>query len=300
MTRAFTSHIAIVAVFILWGTSGLFTRLIPASAQTFVFADALIGVVILALLLFFTGQYRELLNLKSLAVAIAVGFLMTITGVLFFQALLLTSITNTLLSHYTMPVFVILLAPLFLGERSNRSVLVALPVALAGLAIILPLEDLSLGNMDVVGIGFAVASAIFYALNIIWTRRLGSRLSPLPVAFGTYVASAVSLAPFVLSQPSGVQAMINYAPLFILKGVAISALPMVAYAWCLSEIEAQRVSIIGFLEPLSAIVLAAIFFAEIPSVRTLIGGLLILAAGYWVLRKSGETARIVAVEPPSY
>lgn len=296
LSRRSTSYAAVVSAFVMWGTVGLFVRAMDVSSYTFVFADAVVTVAILVPLLFITGHYRELRDLRNLAVCVSIGFLATATGVLYYQGVQMTTVTNAILGHYTMPVFVVVLAPFFLPERRKLVVLIALPVALAGLLTILPLEDLSLGNTDVVGIGFAVASAIFYALSLIGTRWLGGTYSALTIAATMYTANAIGLAVFVLSQPTQVAALAGSVPFFLVKGIVVAALPGLLYAWSLKFINAQRASIIGFLEPLSGIVLAMLFLGEVPGVKTLIGGLLILGAGYWVIARGGEADEAIGRE----
>lgn len=293
MNNRAAGYIAVTMAFVLWGSVGLWVRAINASASTFVFADAVCTVLLLTPLLVASGKYREIASPRKLAIMVGIGFFATLTGVLYYQAVKLTTVTNALLSHYTMPVFVVLLVPILLGERRRRSVLAALPIALAGLVAILPMEDLSLQNADLLGIGFGVASAIFYALSLIGTRRLGGIYSALAVTWTMYLANAVGLAPFVLTQPAEVGVLVQSAPLFVLKGILVAGGPGLLYVWGLKRIEAQRASIMGFIEPLSGIILAALFLAEVPGFNTLVGGLLILGASYLVMRR-GRTADIPA------
>lgn len=295
MSNRLAGYAALVAAFVMWGSVGLWVRAIDADATTFVFADAVCTVIFLAPLLIASGKYREIASPRKLAITVGIGYFATLTGVLYYQAVKLTTVTNALLAHYTMPVFVVLLAPLLIGEQRRRSVLFALPVALLGLAAILPLDDLSLGNTDLVGITLGVASAIFYAFSLIGTRRLGGAYSALTVTWTMYLANATGLALFVLTQSSQVGILVQSAPFFILKGVTVATVPGLLFVWGLKRAEAQRASVMGFLEPLSGIVLAAVFLAEVPGFMTAIGGVLILGASYWVMRPGRVAA--VPVEP---
>jgi drug/metabolite transporter (DMT)-like permease len=71
--------------------------------------------------------------------------------------------------------------------------------------------------------------------------------------------------------------------LFVAKAVVTAILPFVIYMWAFQKIEAQRVSIIGYMEPLSGVAFAAAFLNEIPGWNTLIGGLMIIFAGAWIV-----------------
>ena len=52
-----------------------------------------------------------------------------------------------------------------------------------------------------------------------------------------------------------------------------------------THLPAQRVSIITYIEPLSAVILAFLFLREIPNIFTLIGGLLILTSSYLTIKE---------------
>jgi drug/metabolite transporter (DMT)-like permease len=81
--------------------------------------------------------------------------------------------------EFTMPVWVALLAVLFLGERMNRGRAVALVLGLAGIAIIL---RPGLGAFHPAALVMVLGSML-YAGNMILTKRLSSTDSPFAVLF---------------------------------------------------------------------------------------------------------------------
>jgi drug/metabolite transporter (DMT)-like permease len=282
------SYTACIMAYVLWGSTGIFVRVIGAGAMTLVFMDSIIGLTCLLPLVIIRRSYKELLNRRAIITVISIGLLGTITPTLFNLAVQTTTVTNTILSHYMMPFFVVLLAPLLIGEMRQRSVVFALPVGMLGLAAIMPLENITFQSRDLLGILIALASAVTFALQLLITRKFCVNLSAYTTAAAMCAMSIITLGPFVLSQPDQL-AMIGSMPLwFIVKGILNNAIPGLIYVWSLKAIEAQRISVIGFLEPLSAIILAFIFLGEVPGFRTLIGGALILGAGYWVITRRPE------------
>jgi len=81
--------------------------------------------------------------------------------------------------EFTMPVWVAVLATLFLGERMNRGRLVMLALGLAGIAIIVRPD---LGGLHP-AVFVMVLGSVFYAGNMIMTKRLSATDSPMAVLF---------------------------------------------------------------------------------------------------------------------
>jgi drug/metabolite transporter (DMT)-like permease len=67
-------------------------------------------------------------------------------------------------------------------------------------------------------------------------------------------------------------------PLFLLLGTVFTALNQTLYAASLRSLSAKTVSIISTLLPLYAAVTAIVFLGEIPTVETIIGGIVVIAA----------------------
>ena len=74
--------------------------------------------------------------------------------------------------------------------------------------------------------------------------------------------------------------------MLLLLGVVFTALAHTLFIRSMRTIKAQQASIIISLEPVYGIVLAALLLSEIPTVRMLIGGGLILGAAIYTMRRS--------------
>jgi len=103
------------------------------------------------------GQRRGLLALRGLA---GVGALL-----LFLVAVTRITVGETIVVHKANPLFVALLAPWLLGERAGRATLIAIPIGLAGVALIvrpgLPVEA-TVGGLAAIGSALLTAFAYLY------------------------------------------------------------------------------------------------------------------------------------------
>jgi drug/metabolite transporter (DMT)-like permease len=75
---------------------------------------------------------------------------------------------------------------------------------------------------------------------------------------------------------------------FVLMGVVHSTVAPIVYFKGLSLVEANRTAILGYLEPVGAVVFGMIFLNEYPKAVSLIGGGLIIFSGYITLIQKRE------------
>ena len=69
--------------------------------------------------------------------------------------------------------------------------------------------------------------------------------------------------------------------------VVHTVLALLLYMKGLREVEVNEAALLSYLDPLSAVVYAFLVFGEIPSLRTAVGGLLILSASLADILKKG-------------
>jgi drug/metabolite transporter (DMT)-like permease len=131
-----------------------------------------------------------------------------------------------------------------------------------------------------------LASVSFVALVII-SKPLaehygGLRLACMELSVATVVlAPAAALAAWGSPQPS-------WGWLAVL-GLGHTALALGIYLWALARVPATQVAILGYLEPVSAVVCGWLFLSEAPGLLTLLGGALIVVAGALVVVPSRST-----------
>jgi drug/metabolite transporter (DMT)-like permease len=276
-------HILLISAYAMWGTHGLWIRGIDVPVTTLVFMESAFASLILLPFLIYTKQIKQIASPRNFFVTVGVGALMALTVLALYRALQITTISNGILAHWIAPVLVVLFAPLFLPEKREKIFGFALAIAIGGLVIMTPFEDLSFGNKDLIGIGIALLSAVFFAGSIIATKKIAGSFSPMVMMLGVFIAEIIFTGPIALTDPATLGYFHQYVWLFMAKAVVTAILPFVIYMWSFQKIEAQRVSIIGYMEPLSGVAFAAVFLNEIPGWNTLIGGLMILAAGAWIV-----------------
>ena len=180
--------------------------------------------------------------------------------------------------EFTMPVWTAILAALFLGERLNRGRVVQLVLGLAGIAIIL---RPGLGAFHPAALVMVLGS-MFYAGNMIFTKRLSATDSALGV---TFWMSAVQMpVTFAAAAPVWVAPVLADAPWIL----AIGAGSFAAH-YCMTRAmklaDATVVTPIDFVRlPLIAVV-GALFYSEPFDPMVIAGAAVIFAGTYYSLSR---------------
>ncbi|OGW73227.1 MAG: hypothetical protein A3J72_06765, partial [Nitrospirae bacterium RIFCSPHIGHO2_02_FULL_40_19] len=220
---------------------------------------------------------KEFPGLKLLQYPLILGAASLINTFTYYLAFKHTTIANAVLTHYTAPVIVAFLAPLFLKERVTRPIIISIAIASAGLWIML--NGFSFNEGDALGITAGLVSGFAYAVVVILIRIYTQSFNPVVLAFFSNAVIAILLAPFVREFP------VNALWSFLVMGIVHSTIAPILYFKGLRYVSAGRTAVFGYIEPVIAIIFGIIFLSELPGKGSIIGGLLIIFSGYLTLRE---------------
>lgn len=275
----------ILIAIVLWSSLSIVIKLSGAPVHELIFFSCLISSCLIGLS-FSKKEYRkEIPKGRGLIYLIIIGPISLINSFSFFYAYKNTTVANAVLTHYTAPILVAFLAPIFLKERVTTKALIAVAVATAGLWIMLgvsagQLIDLMIaGDRNTGGILAGLLSGFAYAVLIILFRIFAQNFHPLIMTFFQNLIIAVILLPFVEFGKN----LLTGLWAFAVMGIVHSTIAPVLYFRGMKEVTANRAAILGYLEPVCAILLGIMFLGEGVSLNAVIGGILILSSGYLVL-----------------
>ena len=206
-----------------------------------------------------------------------------------FEAMKLSSVSVAVLATYTSPIFLALLAPLFLPERLSRVVLFALPVALTGLALI-ALTGSESAHARPLAIFIGVSGALVLAFLVIIQKHIVSGVNPIGLSFWIDAAALVAMLP-VLPFAGRVLPTPGEFGLLAIAGVVFTAASGLAWLLLLRHVTAQAMGFLSYIEPVSASLLAWLLLGQRLGLAVVTGGSLVLVAGaVVVLGEPTETA----------
>ncbi|WP_028778839.1 DMT family transporter [Shimazuella kribbensis] len=208
----------------------------------------------------------------------------------------------------TAPIFTIILATLFLKEKTNIWQKLSLLLSVSGVIFIFAMQgsSFSLGHMK--GILLLLASTLSFAVYTIFVRRLGSTFKPYDMSYMVIMLSFISFSGASITQHvtagtiSTLIATINqpvfwYSILYLSLFSTVFAIILSNFA--LAKLEAYKVSVFMNLSTLVSIVAGAIFLGELLTYVHIVGAIMIIVgvlgtnlAGRWGNKSSGKTNHI--------
>ena len=270
-------HLAVL----LFGLAGLFGKWIVLSPLMIVFGRVLFASITLALFLKLKRERFSISPRKNYLALALLGFILAIHWACFFQSIQVSTVAVGLLSFSTYPVFTTFLEPLLLKERIIKMNFLLSLICLAGVALIIPRFDLS--HSTFVGVLWGLLSSLTFALLTVLNRSLTQNLPSLVLAFyQDFFALAFLLPSYFVLQPA--LSAKDVALLFLL-GVFCTAGSHSLFIDGMKKIKAQTASLIHALEPVYGIIFAFFLLREIPSWRTIWGGVMILLSQAFIIEK---------------
>jgi drug/metabolite transporter (DMT)-like permease len=269
-----SSLLEIHAAVVLFGLAGLFGKWLPLSPFIIVLGRVFFASIALGLILLLSKHGFRINNGADGLLFFGVGLLLALHWVSFFKSIQVSTVAIGLLSYSSFPVFTAFLEPLIFRVKPDRmNVLFAL-ICLLGVFLIIP--RFALSDSTLKGVLYGLLAGLTFSLLSIINRKLTQRYSSLVIAFYQDFFAMLLLLPFFFL--IGPAASSKDLLLLLFLGVVCTAVAHTLFIKGMKEIQAQTASIISSLEPVYGIILALLFLREVPAVRTILGGVIILIA----------------------
>lgn len=200
------------------------------------------------------------------------GFFGGLAVLFYFLAIEHTSVGVATLLNYSAPVFSGMFSMLFIGEKISPKVLIPMPIALAGIFLVVhahahPGDLLGFGRWELVGLASAVASGV--AVTAMRAARRGENSWAVYTSFcllGTIVTAPMGIATWKTPAP------VEWIWLVLTSLLAIAAQLLLTFS--LRWVDAMTVGVISQLAVLISMALGATFLAETITTLAAIGSVL--------------------------
>jgi drug/metabolite transporter (DMT)-like permease len=264
-----------MAVLLFSGTS-LFPKLIPLPVPTIIFGRSVVAAGAILLVLLFTGTPIRPRSRRDLAFLLGAGVLLAVHWVTYFQGIRVSTVAVGTIALHTYPIITVLTEPIIDRTRIKAADIVLAVVVLLGVVILVGRPTLS--STTTRGVLWGVLSAFLFTARNLLVRRSVRRYGSGTIMFFQTAVTALLLLPVPLFIAGGMAEAFSSWREFLLLGTIFTALSQTLYAGSLRSLSAKTVSIIATLLPLYAAITAALFLGEIPTVRTVLGGALVVGA----------------------
>lgn len=262
----------------------------PVGPVTLIFYRMIFALPLFALLAWWAGRGRPPLTRRQQGVVLLLGFSgYYAASMLDFMGLQYVSASLERLILYLNPSFVLLLGAVLFRRRIGPRHLAAIGLSYAGVLVVFA-KDLDVhGTHVALGAALVLASALAYAVYLLYSGRLVAELGSLRLAgLAGIVASVLCIAQFLILEPVSAAAV---APtvlwLSLLNATACTVAPILMVMMAIERIGPALTAQTGMIGPLSTITLSVLLLGEAFTPWLILGTVLVLA-GIWALSRARD------------
>jgi drug/metabolite transporter (DMT)-like permease len=200
--------------------------------------------------------------------------------------------TDAAIYNLTTPLFVLLWAFFFFGERLSRTRMLGIAIAFAGAVVLVTGGSVGLGGGDLGGALFVLGNALIWSAFTLFSREVIVGRSPLLVLAAVNLWGMVAI--WVFAVPFGawteLPSVLSWSPaawwgmLYLI--LLMSMASQFTFILSIRDLHPSQVSAFLYTGPLFTALFAAVTLGETPTVTTLLSGLLILAGVALVNRRA--------------
>ncbi|MGS0692593.1 DMT family transporter [Shewanella sp. 0m-4] len=272
---------------LLFGGTALFSKLIPLSALDITLLRCVVAATVLALIVKLSKQRLSLNAGKDYFIAIGLGILVSLHWVTYFASMQLSSVAIGMIAFFTYPVMTVLVEPIVTKTKLKLADVVSGVVVLIGVSLLIP--EASLGNEVTLGIAIGILSAaLFTARNLLHKRYFTAYSGQQAMFYQTSVA-VFFLAPWLSVELNTIEQNVWW--LIILLGVVFTAAPHALFTSALRLLSAKTVGLVSCLQPFYGAMLALFVLGEDLAMKTIIGGMLVVATALFETQQSHRSNR---------
>jgi drug/metabolite transporter (DMT)-like permease len=282
----------LLALAALWGGSFLFMRVAVVPLGPIATAELRVLLAAAALLGWLAVAGIRLDWRRSWRIYLLVGTINSAApfALYAFSALHLP-VSYLVVLNATTPLFGVIVAAAWLGERVAVRAALGLIAGIGGVAMLVGLGPVP----PTVAVGWAIAAsllaALCYALAAAYLKRQPHAPVPAAVATGSQLAATIALLPLVPLLPAAAWPSSGEWLAVVTLGVLCTALPYLLYFRLLADIGATRALTVTFLIPAFGMLWGALFLGETITATMAAGcGLVLVGTALILWRPAGARA----------
>lgn len=278
---------------LVFGSNGIVASQISLPSWQIVLLRTLLGGALLALLVLgarkrpaFLDHPRDAARLAASGAALGVGW------IFLFEAYRLIGVGIASLAYYCGPVIVMALSPALFHERLTAAKLLGFAAVVCGAFLVVAQGQGAAPSP----LGFVCGgmSAVMYAVMVICSKRASDAIVGIEASAIQLVASFAAVAVFALvahGSELAVPLSANW-PAILCLGLVNTGLGCYLYFSAMGQLPVQRVSVWGYLEPLSAVILSALILGEALTPANVAGTAFILGGAIFCEVTGGRPRKV--------
>ncbi|MGN7387927.1 DMT family transporter [Sporosarcina sp. SAFN-015] len=284
-----SSKIQFLLAMVIFGTIGVFVRYIDLSSSEIALVRGFIGSLFLTAVLIIMKKKIPWTMVKVNAVVIVLSSI-ALSGnwIFFFEAIKHTTLSNATLTYYFAPVIVLILSPLLLKEKLSAKKIICIGVAMLGMLFIVGNGRVSTSGLnDLIGIGYGLLAAVFYASLMILNKFIKNMdgLEKTVLQLGT---ATVLLVPYVFfTEGFGILEVSSASiPFILILGIGHTGVGFLLFFSGMQKLKGQSMAALSYADPITSLVISVMILQEQTTFVQLLGGALLLGSTFVSENKS--------------
>lgn len=285
MNKHISAQLHLLLALLIWSTIGVVRRFVDFPSGFIALVRGAVAVLFLSIVVICLGKGFDWNGIKrNLGKLILAGCFLGTNWAILFEAYQHTNVAVAELFYYTNPIFVILLNPLIMRESITFRQCVCIMLALLGMIFVSEIYNLNVGAEDSWGIVLAVIAAAEVA-GLIFANKHIINIGTYERAIVQLVAATLVLIPYIMVTEDFTA--INFADsnswiVTLLIGIVHTGVAYYLYYNAIAKLKAQEICILGYTDPVLAILWSAVVFGETLGIVQIIGAILIVGSMMYV------------------
>ncbi len=258
-----------LASLFIFGFNGIFASYVDATSTQIVFLRVLIGsVVLLGAFAITRKRWTFPDHKRAFGFLVLSGCAMGLQWLLLFEAFNHIGVGMATLLNYCGPIIVIALAPFVFKERMTWNKMLGILVVIGG---VLLLNGTATGSLDLVGILCGLGAAVLYAVMVTFSKKASAIQGLENTTIQILSGLAIVFVVLLVKGEAQVSLPLYSVPAMLELGIVGTGAACLLYFSGIGTMNAQSVAVLGYLEPLGAVVLSAIILGEAMTGLQLVG-----------------------------
>ena len=273
-----------LSAMLIFGTIAIFVRNIELTSKEIAVLRGVIGSLFLLGVMLFSKEKNSFEGIKkNLPILVLSGLGVGANWIFLFEAYKYTTVSIATLSYYCAPIFVTIMAPIILKEKISLIKFLCVCTAMLGMLCIVGTNknDIGEGYNHFLGIVYGLTAAVGYA-SVILMNKFIKGLKGIETTVTQLIFASILLLPYVMvtsgfdfSKMTG----ISWGYMIFL-GVVHTGFAYALYFSSLKELKGQTIAVLSYIDPITAVLISALFLGEQLSIFQIIGGILILGSTF--------------------
>jgi drug/metabolite transporter (DMT)-like permease len=278
--------IVLVTLSVIWGSAFMLVKVVLERVDplTLVAGRLFFGWVVLTVILLATGR-RLPMTRRAWLVYVALGIgnnVWPFTLLVWGQERIDSSLAAILTSSMTLSTAI--LAHFWINERITLDRSFGILIGFVGVAVLIGPDLGDITGSSTLGQLAILLGVVGYSFGTVLARGYLQNADGIETAVGQSFVGSLIMVPLALSveQPFGIDLSVKHLLAWLGLGLGASGLAYVLYFWLVRHVTATQASIVGYLIPITAVLLGALVLDEHLGPNSFLGMALIIG-GVWVV-----------------